>query len=84
MVTVARDEEGLLTTADICKTIDAYCDTTALLLLSGVQFDTGQLLEIPRITAHAHERGIVVGWDLAHAVGNVQLLLHEWDVDFAV
>jgi len=65
-------------------TIDLHAETTAVLLLSAVQFHTGQLLDMRLVTAYARERGIVIGWDLAHAVGNVELKLHDWDVDFAV
>lgn len=73
----------LLTTEQIIQTIDKHADETALILLPGVQFYTGQALEVERITAHAHEKGIVIGWDLAHAAGNVTLRLHDWNVDFA-
>ncbi|KAK4137238.1 kynureninase [Trichocladium antarcticum] len=71
------------TTADILATIAAHAATTALLLLPGIQFYTGQLLDMPAITAFARARGIFVVWDLAHAVGNVPLALHDWDVDAA-
>ncbi|KAM7194449.1 Pyridoxal phosphate-dependent transferase [Naviculisporaceae sp. PSN 640] len=73
-----------LSTSSILATIDAHADSTALLLLPGIQYYTGQLLDMPLITKYAQERGIVVGWDLAHAVGNVELALHDWNVDFAV
>jgi len=53
-------------------------------LIGGVNFFTGQLFDIPTITAAAQKHGIVVGIDLAHAVGNVPLSLHDWNVDFAV
>ncbi|KAK1751350.1 putative kynureninase [Echria macrotheca] len=75
---------NLLSTSTILSTIDAHASTTALLLLPGIQYYTGQLLDMKLITAHARARGITVGWDLAHAVGNVPLSLHDWDVDFAV
>ncbi|KAK3192161.1 Kynureninase (L-kynurenine hydrolase) [Lecanicillium sp. MT-2017a] len=52
-------------------------------LSNRVQYYSGQLFDIPTITAYAKSRGIMVGWDLAHAVGNVELKLHDWDVDFA-
>lgn len=64
--------------------IDEHASATALILLPGVQYYTGQHLDISTITAHAHSHGIIIGWDLAHAVGNVELHLHDWDVDFAV
>jgi kynureninase len=63
--------------------IDKYADELALVLLPGVQYYTGQFFDIKAITAHAQTKGIVVGWDLAHAVGNVPLQLHDWNVDFA-
>lgn len=76
-------ENALLTTSHILSVIDKHASTTALLLLPGIQFYTGQLLDIPTITKHAHSHGIFVTWDLAHAVGNVELKLHEWECDAA-
>lgn len=73
-----------LSTTRVINIINEYAATTALILLPGVQYYTGQYLDIPAITAHAHSHGILIGWDLAHAVGNVDLQLHKWDVDFAV
>ncbi|KAH6839520.1 kynureninase 2 [Chaetomium sp. MPI-CAGE-AT-0009] len=73
-----------ISTAHILSLIDQHADSTALLLLPGIQYYTGQLFDIPLITRHAHAHGIVVGWDLAHAAGNAELALHEWGVDFAV
>ncbi|KAF2226277.1 putative kynureninase [Elsinoe ampelina] len=73
-----------LTTDHILSVIDAHASTTAVLLLPAIQFYTGQFFDIATITAHAQSRGITVGWDLAHAVGNVPLQLHDWNVDFAV
>jgi kynureninase len=55
----------------------------ALVRLGGVNYLTGELMDIPAITAAGHAAGAMVGWDLAHAAGNVPLRLHEWDVDFA-
>lgn len=72
-----------LTTARILSVIDEHASSTALILLSGVQYYTGQYFDIETITRHAHSRDIIIGWDLAHAVGNVPLYLHAWDVDFA-
>ena len=75
---------AIITTEPGLSTIDLYAAETALVLLPGIQYYTGQLLDMKTITAHAHSKGLVIGWDLAHAVGNVPLSLHDWDVDFAV
>ncbi|KIW12781.1 kynureninase [Exophiala spinifera] len=73
-----------LSTSELLATIDAYADQLALIVLPGIQYYTGQMLDIPLITEHAHKHGIPIGWDLAHAAGNVPLQLHDWGVDFAV
>ncbi|KAF7562462.1 hypothetical protein G7046_g1681 [Stylonectria norvegica] len=83
MVKIEPDDDYLIRTEKILATIDEHAEDTALLLLPGIQYYSGQLFDMQRITAYAHERGIVVGWDLAHAAGNVELKLHDWDVDFA-
>lgn len=62
---------------------EQFKDEIALVLIPGVQYQTGQLFDIKSITKLAHKNGAVVGSDLAHAVGNVPLFLHDWDVDFA-
>ncbi|KAK4547758.1 Kynureninase 1 [Oleoguttula mirabilis] len=74
----------ILSTHYIRSVIDKHASNTALLLLPGIQFYTGQLFDMLTITDYAHTKGITVGWDLAHAAGNVPLQLHDWDVDFAV
>jgi kynureninase len=71
-------------TQHVLETIDKNADETTLILLPGIHFYTGQFFDIKTITAHAHSKGIVIGWDLAHAAGNVPLQLHDWGVDFAV
>ena len=73
----------ILTTDQIIQVINENASSTALILLSAIQFYTGQYFDIQRITAHAHSKGILIGWDCAHAAGNVNLRLHDWDVDFA-
>ncbi|PSK42980.1 Kynureninase [Elsinoe australis] len=84
MVLVHPDAGGyIMSTSKILSMIDQHADELALILLPGIQYYSGQLLDIPTITAHAHSRGITIGWDLAHAAGNVELKLHDWDVDFA-
>lgn len=75
-----RPGEDTLRTEDV---IGRLTPDVALVLLGGVNYLTGELLDIPAITAAGHAAGAVVGWDLAHAAGNVPLALHDWDVDFA-
>ncbi|KAH6616377.1 pyridoxal phosphate-dependent transferase [Boeremia exigua] len=72
-----------LSTEHILSVISKHAATTALVLLPGIQFYSGQFLDIELITRHCHSNGIPIGWDLAHAVGNVPLKLHDWNVDFA-
>nr|MBA2743463.1 kynureninase [Chthoniobacterales bacterium] len=69
---------------DIEALIERQGDQISLVLFAGVNFFTGQLFDIERITAAARRHGCTVGVDLAHAVGNVPLSLHDWNVDFAV
>ena len=78
-----RQGEYTLRTEDIVATIHEHRDLLALVMLPGVQFYTGQFFDIPTITAAAHAAGAYAGWDLAHAVGNLPLSLHDWQVDFA-
>uniref|UniRef100_A0A8C6ZWJ1 Kynureninase n=1 Tax=Nothoprocta perdicaria TaxID=30464 RepID=A0A8C6ZWJ1_NOTPE len=78
-----REGEETLRTEDILAVIEKEGDSIAVILFSGVQYYTGQLFDIPRITKAGQEKGCFVGFDLAHAVGNVELHLHEWGVDFA-
>jgi len=85
MVTIESpfSQDNVLSTYDIMSVISTHAADTALLLLPGIQYYTGQLFDIPVITAFAHKHGIVVIWDLAHTVGNIPLSLHDWDVDAA-
>ena len=84
LVTVSHGTEtGLLSTDLICSTIEQHRDTLAMVLLPGVQYYTGQLLDMKKIAAEAHRYNISVGFDLAHAAGNVPMKLHDWDIDFA-
>eukprot|EP01117_Protostelium_nocturnum_P020343 TRINITY_DN9100_c0_g1_i1.p1 TRINITY_DN9100_c0_g1~~TRINITY_DN9100_c0_g1_i1.p1 ORF type:complete len:446 (+),score=152.04 TRINITY_DN9100_c0_g1_i1:90-1427(+) len=79
----AREGEDNLRTEDILQLIEERGDEIALVMFSGVQYYTGQFFDIKKITEMGHKKGCKVGWDLAHAVGNVDLHLHEWNVDFA-
>lgn len=72
-----------LDTDAVAAALEAYGDSIAVLLLGGVNYLSGELLDVAAITALGHAAGAAVGWDLAHAVGNVPLALHDWDVDFA-
>lgn len=78
-----REGEHTLRTEDIIATINRHADTTALVLFGGINYYTGQFFDIAAISAAAHKHGIIAGFDLAHAAGNVALHLHDWDVDFA-
>ena len=79
-----RAGEDHLRTEDLLATIDQARDQLALVWLPGVQYLNGQVFDMQTITRAAHACGATVGWDLAHAIGNVPLRLHDWDVDFAV
>jgi kynureninase len=83
---LARPREGEFTVRqeDIEAVLETEGDQMALVLIAGVNFFTGQLFDLPKITAAAQRRGCIVGIDLAHAIGNVPLALHDWNVDFAV
>ncbi|KAI1828195.1 kynureninase 1 [Xylaria intraflava] len=85
MVTIESPfaEDPVISTYDIQSVISKHAADTALILLPGIQYYTGQLLDIPTITAYARKHNIFVIWDLAHAIGNVPLSLHNWDVDAA-
>ena len=84
LLEASDSEEPVLRTEVILEAITRHRDELALVLLPGVQFYTGQALDIEVITEHAHRCGVVIGWDLAHAAGNISLKLHDWEVDFAV
>ena len=79
-----REGEHTLRTEDILSAINETGNQLALVLIGGVQYYTGQLFNIKKITEAGHNVGALVGFDLAHAIGNVPLNLHKDDVDFAV
>lgn len=78
-----REGEESLRPEDILSTIAEHGDELALVMLPGVQYYTGQVLPLADIVNAGHAVGALVGFDLAHAIGNVELALHDWDVDFA-
>ncbi|NVJ67139.1 MAG: kynureninase [Gammaproteobacteria bacterium] len=78
-----RNGEETLRTEDIIALIEKHGDEIALVMLPGVQYYTGQVLDMKAITEAGHAQGCKVGFDLAHAAGNIPMQLHDWDVDFA-
>jgi kynureninase len=79
-----RPGEDLLRTEDMEAVLEGEGENLALLLLGGVQYLTGQWFQVERLAAAAHKAGALVGLDLAHAIGNLPLALHDWEIDFAV
>lgn len=78
-----REGEHTLRRDDILAVIEREGPRTALVLLGGVNYYTGQFYPLEAVTQAAHAQGCLVGFDLAHAVGNVPLKLHDWGPDFA-
>src|SRR5437870_4997877 len=83
---LARPRKGAFTiqTEDVVDLIEKHADQLAVVMIGAVNFFTGQLCDIAAITKAAQKHGIIAGFDLAHAIGNVPLSLHDWNVDFAV
>jgi kynureninase len=78
-----REGEYTLRTEDILSTIKQHGDSVAVVLFGGINYYTGQLFDMKTITDAAHAVGSYAGFDLAHAAGNAELYLHDWNVDFA-
>ncbi|KAM8904993.1 kynureninase isoform 1-T1 [Spinachia spinachia] len=78
-----RPGEQTLRTQDILEAIEREGDSIAVVMFSGVQYYTGQLFDMAAIAQAGQKKGCFVGFDCAHAVGNVELKLHDWGVDFA-
>lgn len=78
-----RKGEHCLRTEDILAEIEKNKNSLALVMMGGVNYFTGQAFDMKAITAAAHKVGVFCGFDLAHAMGNLALNLHQWKVDFA-
>ncbi|AWI25524.1 kynureninase [Flavobacterium pallidum] len=78
-----REGEHNIRLEDILAKIKEVGEELAMVLIGGVNYYTGQVFDIRKITRAGHDAGAIVGWDLAHAAGNIKLELHDWDVDFA-
>ncbi len=78
-----RAGEHTIRLEDIISTIEQHKDSVALVLFGGVNYYTGQVFDMKTIAATAHKVGAICGFDLAHAAGNIELHLHDWNVDFA-
>ncbi len=78
-----REGEHLINEEDILAKIAEVGDELALVMIGGVNYYSGQLFDMKKITEAAHAVGAIAGFDLAHAAGNIHLKLHDWGVDFA-
>ncbi|GAB3947461.1 kynureninase [Spirosoma harenae] len=78
-----RPDDGLIHTTDIQKAIAEHANTLALIWMSGLNYYTGQVYNMAAIAETAQQHCIPIGFDLAHAIGNIPLQLHDWGVDFA-
>ncbi|HOZ87041.1 MAG TPA: kynureninase [Bacteroidia bacterium] len=78
-----RAGEYTIREEDILTAIEANKDSLALIMIGGVNYFSGQVFDMKRITAAGHKAGAIVGFDLAHGAGNIDLQLHDWQVDFA-
>lgn len=78
-----RKGEQFWRTEDVISKIEEIGDELALVLIGGVNYYNGQVFDMGTITAAGKSVGAFVGWDLAHAAGNIELKLHDWDIDFA-
>lgn len=79
-----REGEYTLRNEDIINTIEEHGEQISLVMFSGIQYYTGQLFNMKELTEASHKIGAYAGFDLAHAIGNVPMRLHDWNVDFAV
>ncbi|NVK26502.1 MAG: kynureninase, partial [Flavobacteriia bacterium] len=78
-----REGEHTIREEDFLEVIEREGDSIAMMMIGGVNYYTGQVFDMNSLTKAAQDKGILVGWDLAHGIGNIELKLHDWGVDFA-
>lgn len=78
-----REGKHIIEEEDIIEAIRIHSNELALVIIGGVNYYTGQVFDMQSISSAAHQAGAMVGFDLAHGVGNIELKLHDWEVDFA-
>ena len=83
LLMIGDENKYIISTEDIYSVIEEHSESISIILIGAVNYLTGQFFDIKKITEFAHKYNILVGFDLAHAIGNVPLELHEWEVDFA-
>ena len=83
LIEITPDENSYLSAEKICHVILTTADKLALVMLPGIQYYSGQFLDLKSITHAAHKVGAYAGFDLAHVVGNIPVKLHEDQIDFA-
>lgn len=81
---IPADQNGIVSQNDLEDILEKEGDSIALVLMEGVNFMTGQAFNFKKIASLAHQKGALIGFDLAHVIGNLELALHEWEIDFAV
>lgn len=84
LIAVMPDQNEIISTEQWLQNIENHKNELALVLLGGVNYYSGQRFEMDKIAAAAKKAGAIIGLDLAHAIGNVELQLHDWEIDFAV
>ena len=84
LIELENDMDVEISNQKIKEIIEMNKDTLSLIMLGGVNYYSGQTFDMKSIVEWGHNYGITVGFDLAHAIGNVELNLHDWNVDFAV
>ncbi len=80
----SEKDDYIIDDEKIISAIHQYKDDLALVFIGGVNYLSGQVFDIPKITKAANNADVICGWDLAHAAGNIELKLHDWNIDFAV